>query len=410
MNELSKASLNLVPHPSSVRVQDTVSGLQLEDSASVVINKIRCWDLSLVTLNFKNKFKESKSYTHIYWIQLTNDISYGFRGATECLKIEDDLEIPRGKWVMLCVLHNEKSTRLFLGGLIDEITFHRQYQRGCSQDMLDKIGPGCYLAQAISFPYVLSADALEALRKVTTPLLGKVADQTAGANQTDMFLHNNKLIESATINISATDKTLFNNGIPVLNNNSPMYVPEYTESNEYTHFYWFLRVKEDEDLAGLTHENDSCLYMKEGLVGVYSRRDGLFRQTNHKLTSKDWICLAAVATGTKHGKGKTRFFVGSRSRKFSYVGSSDRTCGGEKSNSLGFNNNGLGLVNRVLVWSRKLSVDELEIVRVSTSHTTPAETVSTDAKTVSPINETNHVFYALATGCCIYFGCMMIFR
>ena len=402
MFDLVFTTLNLKPS-AEIKVIDDSSDVRFEDRASVLIDDIRCWDLSNDVMRFSDEYIESKQYTHFYWVKLKDGDQYGLNTTSNCLHIPDGHETPRGRWICLCVIHDGKKTTFFRGGISEEIMKRDLVMNTCSKGLAQSIGPIGHLAQLLCWPYVLTIEKLEFIRKATHPM-GQ-GETKVITEQTDMFVHTNMVIESASINVSPPEGMDYK-GVPVWNNNKPISMPTYKETDVYTHLYWFVKVGKSRRRAGITHKSDSCMYLEEdGTLGVFSRRGGLFRPTTHKLISDDWICLAAIGRGNEKGVGKTRFYVGSRSSKFSYVGHADRTCSGDSSNTIGMKGKGLGVVARVMVWPRALSQDELDIVRVSTSQRFPSEPYQSS-------NEpqlTSYVGVATAVGVIIYASLIFLY-
>jgi hypothetical protein len=394
MFDLGLTTLSLKPS-TEIKVIDSSSDIRFEDKASVLIDDIRCWDLTNDVLKFTDEYVESKQYTHFYWVKLKDGDQYGLNTTSRCLHIPNNHETPRSRWLCLCVVHDGKKTTFYRGGISEEIMKYDLPMNACSKDIAKSIGPIGHLAQLLCWPYVLTVEKLELIRKATH----LISPRETRSKQTDMFVHTNNVIESASINMSPPEGIDYK-GVPVWNNNKPIPIPQYKESDVYTHLYWFVKVGKSRRRVGITHKYDSCMYVEEdGTIGVFSRRNGLFRPTRHKLMSDDWICLVAIGRGNQEGGGKTKFFVGSRSSKFSYVGHADRTCSGDSSNTIGMKGKGLGIVARVMVWSRALSQDELDIVRVSTSQRFPPETDQSfnDAQQITP-----YVGIATAIGAAIY--------
>ena len=366
MFDIGFTTLNIKPS-TTITVLDTSSDIRFEDKASVLIDDIRCWDLTTDVIKLNDEYIESKQYTHFYWVKLKDGDQYGLNTSNKCLHIPNGHETPRGRWICLCVVHDGKKTTFFRGSLSEEILKRDLVMNACSKGLVTSIGPIGHLAQLLCWPYVLTVEKLEFIRKETHPMIPQETEKP----QSDMFVHTNSVIESASINMSPSTGIDYK-GVPVWNNNKPISVASYKETDVYTHLYWFIKVGKSRRRAGITHKNDSCMYLEEdGTLGVFSRRNGLFRPSTHKLMSNDWICLAAIGRGNEKGGGKTKFYVGSRSSKFSYVGHADRTCSGDLSNTIGMKGKGLGIVARVMVWPRALSQDELDIVRVSTSQRSP---------------------------------------
>ena len=408
MDVLDMTTLDLKPRPQTTDVVDASSGTVFERAASVVVDGVRCWDLKRSALVFRDEYTESKQYTHFYWARLAEGGEQrGLTGEEACLLVGDGDALPRSRWICLCVVHDGKRPSvLFKGGMSEGVARHGTTPSLCSKRRMKSVGPIGHLAHVMCWPYVLSVEEMESVRRTTHPTRPVAA---AGGAQTDMYLHTNKLVESSTVHITPPlDGLTFFRGVPVWNNTVvPIEVPPYTETDVYTHLYWFAKVGRGRERAGLTHASDSCAYLGEdGTLGVFSRRDGLFRPTTHKLLSGEWICLAAVGRGNRKGGGKTRFYVGSRSTKFSYVGHSDRTCSGDASKAVGVKGKGLGAVARVMVWPRALSQDELDIVRVSTSHPSPPPRASVDAAGVSA--RRSYLLAAAAAGASIYVASLAV--